>query len=69
MCFMTMKDNICLGKYDRDGYDRIYEDLYRLVRNALSFNMPQDDAYYRAKVIYIIGSLFLKRFKDFLDDI
>ena len=32
------------------------------------FNMPQDDAYYRAKIIYIIGTIFLNRFRHYLDN-
>ena len=41
-------------------------DLELLVRNAMNFNMPKDEAHYRAKILLVVGTRYLDFFRDLL---
>lgn len=66
MCLFQMREKAVEGKYDSDPYLLITNDLELLVRNAMTFNMPKDEAHYRAKVLLVLGSKFLERVRDLL---
>ena len=57
---MMMRDKVADGKYDDDSLLRITDDFNRMAYNAMTFNMPSDEPYYRMKILYFLGRKILK---------
>lgn len=66
MCLLIMREKILEGAYDCNSFETIRKDFELIVKNALTFNMPHDDAYYRAKILYIVGLRFLNHVKKII---
>lgn len=62
-----MREKALEGAYDTRAHELIRNDLELLVRNAMTFNMPKDEAHYRAKILLVVGTRYLDYFKDLLD--
>lgn len=67
LCLLTMRDRVGEGRYDWKGYELLKEDLGLIVRNALVYNMPHDNAYFQAKVLFITGSLLIDRMRSIIE--
>ena len=67
ICLQVMRCKVSEGLYDSNPYESILNDLRLLVSNALCYNMPNDDPYYRAKILYILASGLLNAVKDVLE--
>lgn len=61
-----MREKALEGAYDRNPYELIRADLELLVKNAMTFNMPKDEAHYRAKILLVVGTKYLEFFKEFI---
>ena len=60
MCLLKMKEKAMEGLYDEDSKEKITRDLNLIVKNALQYNMPKDDAYFQAKIFNILGNKTLE---------
>lgn len=60
-CVMLMSDRVSDGAYDSHPIAKIKADFTRIIENALSFNEAKSDPFYRAKVLYIVGCLFIEK--------
>jgi predicted nucleotidyltransferase len=62
-----MREKSLEGAYDTHSYELMKADLELLVRNAMTFNMPKDEAHYRAKILLVVGTRYLNFFKDLIE--
>jgi hypothetical protein len=62
-----MREKAIDGFYDKKSYENIKGDLELLVKNAMIFNMPKDEAHYRAKILLVVGTKFLETFKELIE--
>jgi predicted nucleotidyltransferase len=62
-----MREKSLEGAYDTNSYELMKADLELLVRNAMTFNMPKDEAHYRAKILLVVGTRYLNFFKDLIE--
>ena len=46
---------------------QLVEDLRLIVTNAMMFNMPKDDPYFRSKVLHILGSRLLNDMREVIE--
>jgi hypothetical protein len=61
-----MREKALEGAYDRHPYDLMKADLELLVKNAMTFNMPKDEAHYRAKILLVVGIRYLEFFRELI---
>lgn len=66
-CVMLINDRISEGIYDNEPLNTLKNDFRKVIQNALSFNEVKSDPFYRAKVLYIIGDLFLQQVGECID--
>ena len=67
ICFMDIRDNVASGKYDEDSFDKMVADFTILSQNALNFNMPSDNPYFRMRIVFIIGMKFLSEMRELIE--
>lgn len=61
-----MRLNILRGKYDRDTFEGICNDLRSIASHAMVFNMPRDDIHLKAKILQVVGESFMEAVRDLL---
>lgn len=64
MCFAKMREFAESGDYDDEPFKKTEAHFQLIVKNALEFNMPKDQAHFFAKILKVVGEMFLERFKD-----
>lgn len=67
MCLFAMAEKIIAGSYDEAPYHGLVSDLELITSNAMTFNMPKDEVYYRAKVLLVIGKRYLEVMRPIIE--